>query len=101
MNCFDNSSSPASTPATRSRPPRRAAATHGLDKIALQLQRAGLLNFRQARRAVWAVRDLWKAAIADGQAVETPAGSFVGQEDSFPLALCFRGLTRPVFRRAR
>jgi hypothetical protein len=65
---------PTSTAVTRSRPPRRTAATHGLDKIALELQRAGLLNFRHARRAVWALRDLWKAALADGQAVETPLG---------------------------
>jgi len=32
---------PASTAVTRSKPPRRTAATNGLDKIALQLQRAG------------------------------------------------------------
>ena len=50
------------------------AATHGVDAIALELQRAGLLNFRQARQAVWAVRDLWKDALAKGESVETPLG---------------------------
>ena len=65
---------PASAAVTRARPPRRPAATHGLDKLALDLQRAGLLNFRQARQAVRAVRDLWRAALADGQVIETPLG---------------------------
>jgi hypothetical protein len=65
---------PASTAVAPPKPPSRVAATHGLDAIALELQRAGLLNFRQARQAVWAVRDLWKAALAQGESVETPLG---------------------------
>ena len=65
---------PNSTAVTRPRLPHRVAATHGLDAIALELQRAGLRNFRQARRVVWAVRDLWKAALANGESVETPLG---------------------------
>jgi len=89
---------PASTAVTRSRPPRRTAATHGLDKIALELQRAGLLNFRQARQAVWAVRDLWKAALADGQAVETPLGVLSARRICSRSRFSFRDLTRPEFR---
>jgi hypothetical protein len=65
---------PASTAVAPPKPPRRVAATHSLDAIALELQRAGLLNFRQARQAVWAVRDLWKAALAKEESVETPLG---------------------------
>jgi hypothetical protein len=65
---------PNSTAVTRPRLPRREASTHSLDAIALELQRAGLQNFRQARRVVWAVRDLWKAALANGESVETPLG---------------------------
>lgn len=66
---------PASPARMRPRLPRRVAATQGLDAIALELQRAGLLNFRQARRVVWAVRDRWKAALVKGESVETPLGS--------------------------
>lgn len=49
----------------------------GLDAIALDLQRTGLLKFRQARQVVRAVRDLWKAALADGKSVTTPLGELV------------------------
>jgi hypothetical protein len=66
---------PSEAAVTRSRPPHRRAATNGLDKIALELQRAGLLNFRQARRVVWAVRDRWRAALVKGESVETPLGT--------------------------
>ncbi len=57
-------------------PGRRVAgpATHGLDAIALELQRTGLLNFRQARKVVRGVIDAWKAALATGESVRTPAG---------------------------
>jgi hypothetical protein len=65
---------PTSTAVTRSRPPSRAAATNGIDTIALELQRAGLLNFRYARRVVRAVRDSWKAALTNGVPIETPLG---------------------------
>jgi hypothetical protein len=66
---------PTSTAVARSRPPRRAAATNvGLDAIVLELQRTGLLNFRQARQVVWAVRDRWKAALLREESVETPFG---------------------------
>ena len=65
---------PASTANRRSRLPRRAAATEGVDVLVLELQRTGLLNFRQSRQVVWAVRDLWKAALLKGEPVETPLG---------------------------
>jgi hypothetical protein len=58
----------------RPRLPVRRAATHGLDAIALDLQRTGLLNFRQARKVVRGVIDAWKAALATGESVRTPAG---------------------------
>ena len=64
----------AASSRARPKPPRRLAATHGLDMLALELQRAGLLNFRQARRAVQAIRDGWRDAIARGESVETPWG---------------------------
>ena len=54
--------------------PVRRAATLGLDAIALDLQRTGLLNFRQARKVVRGVIDAWKAALATGESVRTPAG---------------------------
>jgi hypothetical protein len=57
-----------------SRLPVRQAATHGLDSIALDLQRAGLLDFRHAQKVVRGVRDAWKAALARGERVLTPAG---------------------------
>jgi hypothetical protein len=47
--------------------------------IALELQRAGL-NFRQARRVVRAVRDRWKAALIQGESVETPLGRLSTQK---------------------
>ena len=56
--------------------PRRVAATHGLDQLVLELQHAGF-TFRQARRAVWSVRDLWKAALAHGESVDTPVGTLL------------------------
>ena len=65
---------PASPAVAQPKPPRRGAATQGLDEIALELQRAGLLNFRQARQVVRAVRDVWKAALAKGESVATPWG---------------------------
>jgi hypothetical protein len=65
---------PTSTAITRSRLPRRAPATKGIDVLALELQRTGLLDFRQSRRVVQAVRDLWKAALLKGESVETPLG---------------------------
>ena len=58
----------------KTRLPVRRAATHGLDAIALDLQRTGLLNFRQARKVVRGVIDAWKAALATGESVRTPAG---------------------------
>lgn len=57
-----------------SRPPIRVAATQGIDRIALELQRTGLLDFRKARFVVGVVRELWKAAIIRGESVETPIG---------------------------
>jgi hypothetical protein len=68
---------PASPAVKRSRLPRRVAATHGLDAIALELQRAGLLNFRQARLVVRTLRDVWKAALVKGESVETPLGDLL------------------------
>jgi len=65
---------PISTAVTPSRLPRRAAATNGVDVLVLELQRTGLLDFRQARQVVWTVRDFWKAALLKGEPVETPLG---------------------------
>jgi hypothetical protein len=68
---------PVSPAVKRSRLPRRVAATYGLDVIALELQRAGLLNFRQARLVVRTLRDVWKAALVKGELVETPLGDLL------------------------
>ena len=65
---------PVSPAVKRSRLPHRVAATQGLDAIALELQRAGLLNFREAHQVVRAVRDLWKEALGNGEPIETPFG---------------------------
>ena len=87
-----------SAPPARSRPPRRVAVTHGLDRIALELQRAGLLNFRQARRAVWAVREAWKEAVARKEAVETPVGVLsIRQSASGRRRLVFDAAAAPDF----
>ena len=65
---------PESTAVTPPKPPRRGAAANGIDTIALDLQRAGLLNFREAHQVVRAVRDLWKEALGNGESIETPFG---------------------------
>jgi hypothetical protein len=65
---------PESTAVTPPKPPRRGAAANGIDTIALDLQRAGLLNFREAHQVVRVVRDLWKEALAKGESIETPWG---------------------------
>jgi len=61
------------------RPPRRPAATHGLDAIALDLQRRGLLTFRQAHQVVRVVVGAWRAALVRGEPVRTPAGTLAVQ----------------------
>jgi hypothetical protein len=70
---------PTAIAVKRSKPPRRVAATDSLDMIALELQRAGL-DFRQARRVVWTVRDLWKTALIKGESIETPLGRLSTQK---------------------
>ena len=43
-------------------------------KLNESVQMAGLLNFRQARKVARGVIDAWKAALATGESVRTPAG---------------------------
>jgi len=80
--------SPGLRIAPRPRLPVRQAATHGLDAIALDLQRAGLLDFRQAHTVVRAVRDAWKAALAKGEPVRTRR-EFYPSGSSVPADACF------------